>query len=271
MFSLNTFVLALLTLATLEENNRERTLIRILFPHFHGRRNRGKDVWQTLELNPIIFWYMTGEMPETLEAVVEKIYIEVTAPRHFPRAPRTDRRRPCILDVRNRVLLVFIWLRQYLKLHVLAYIFGISKSTVAEEIYHVVPILFVNYCHYIKWHSMPQWHQFLNKFPNFPNAVGMIDGTIHQVRRPSGPLQAEFYRRDKRCHFMSSQLIVDADGLIVLLVTGYSIDLLHLYNTFLLEENVHQYQFNKNIVIIWHCVRNHISRHFCTFTGYQAT
>lgn len=138
----------------------------------------------------------------------------------------------------------------------------------AEEIYHVVPILFVNYRHYIKWHSMPQWRQFLNKFPNFPNAVGMIDGTIHQVRRPSGPLQAEFYRGDKRCHFMSSQLIVDADGLIVLLVTGYSIDLLHLYNTFLLEENVHQYQFNKNIVIIWHCVRNHISRHFCTFTGF---
>lgn len=55
MFSLNTFVLALLALATLEENNR------------------GKDVWQTLELNPIIFWYMTGELPETLEAVVEKL------------------------------------------------------------------------------------------------------------------------------------------------------------------------------------------------------
>ena len=75
---------------------------------------------------------------------------------------------------------------------------------------------------------MQQWRQFLNTFPNFPNAVGMIDGTIHQIRRPSGPLQAEFYRGDKRCHFMSTEVIVDADDLIVLLVTGYSFDRLSL-------------------------------------------
>jgi len=80
-------------------------------------------VWQALQLNPVIFWYMTGETPENLEVVVAKIYGEVTLPRHWPRTPRTDRRHRCILDVRNRVLLVFIWLCQYLKLHVLAYIF----------------------------------------------------------------------------------------------------------------------------------------------------
>ena len=38
----------------------------------------------------------------------------------------TERRRRCILDVRNRALLVFIWLRRHLNLHVLAHIFGIS-------------------------------------------------------------------------------------------------------------------------------------------------
>ena len=88
----------------------------------------------------------------------------------------------------------------------------------------VVPILFTNYRRFIKWHSIRRWNQFLDTFPSFPNAVGMIDGTIHRIRRPSGPLQAEFYRGDKRCHFISSQIVVDADGLIVLLVTGYSIN-----------------------------------------------
>ena len=39
----------------------------------------------------------------------------------------------------------------------------ISKITVAEEIHHVVPILFVNFRHYIKWHSMQRWRQFLNQ------------------------------------------------------------------------------------------------------------
>lgn len=224
VFSLNALVLLLSALSFPVVRNRNTPLIRTLFPNFHGRRSRGRDVWQALQLNPVIFWYMTGETPETLEVVVAKIYGEVTLPRHWPRTPRTDRRRRCILDVRNRVLLVFIWLRQYLKLHVLAYIFCISKSTVAEEIYHVVPILFTNYRRFIKWHSIRRWNQFLDTFPSFPNAVGMIDGTIHRIRRPSGPLQAEFYRGDKRCHFISSQIVVDADGLIVLLVTGYSIN-----------------------------------------------
>lgn len=88
-------------------------------------------MWQVLQLSPVIFCHMTGETPETLEVVVlAKIYGQVTLPRHWPRTPQTDKKRRCILDVRNRVLLVFIWLRQYLKLHVLAYIFYISKSTV---------------------------------------------------------------------------------------------------------------------------------------------
>ena len=223
VLSVNALFLLLSALSAPEAHNTYTPLVRVLFPYFHGKRSRGRDVWQALQLNPVIFWYMTGETPETLEEVVEKIYREVTLPRHWPRTPRTDRRRRCILDVPNRVLLVFIWFRQYLKLHVLAYVFDISKSTVAEEIYHVVPILFTNYNRYIKWHSIRQWNQFLDTFPSFPNAVGMIDGTIHRIRRPSGPIQAEFYRGDKRCHFISSQIVVDADGLIVLLVAGYSI------------------------------------------------
>lgn len=126
---------------------RSGTVINQLFPDFRGIRNRGKDVWQILEFNPIVFWYMTGE---TAEAMVEKVYLDVTAPRHLPHTPKTDKRRRCILDARNRALLVIIWLRQYLKLHVLAHMCQISKSTVAEEIiYHIVPVLILNFRHYM--------------------------------------------------------------------------------------------------------------------------
>ena len=215
--SLNTLAMLVTVLALLDAN---RTLINKLFPNFRGLRNIGRDVWAYLEMNLVNFWYFTGETPESLAVLVDKIYIDVTKPRHLPRTPLTDRRRRCILDVRNRVLLAFIWLRQYPKLHVLAYMFGISKSSVAEEIYHIIPILFINYRHYISWHNLNQWRSFLDTFSAFPNAVGMIDGTIHRVRRPSGLLQADFYRGDKRCHFMTTQIVIDADGLIVLLVSG---------------------------------------------------
>jgi len=160
------------------------------------------------------------ETPETLSALVERIRFQVSEPRRLPRPPISGRRRQCLLDVRNRVLLVMIWLRQYLKLHVLANIFGISKSTVAEEIYHIVPILYNSYQHYISWPNMRKWNTLLNEWPNFPSIVGMIDATVHRIRRPSGPMQVEFYRGDKKFHFMTTQIVVDNDGLIVLLVTG---------------------------------------------------
>ncbi|KAL9978538.1 hypothetical protein ACROYT_G016065 [Oculina patagonica] len=144
---MNTFLILLPLLALF--NQRNNGLIGRLFPHFRGIRNHGRDVWAVLERNPHIFWYCTGETPESLETVVENIFADVTSPRHLPTVPTSNRRRRCLLDVRNRVLLGFIWMRQYLKIHVLAFIFGISKSTVAEEIYHIVPILYVRYRHYI--------------------------------------------------------------------------------------------------------------------------
>ena len=209
----------LLTTLAFNEDARPRFINR-LFPNLHGQRNRGRDVWEVLERNPHIFWYATGVTPQTLEVMVDQIRYDVAAPRHLPRTPRSNRRRRCLLDVRNRVLLIIIWLRQYLKIHFLAHLFYISKSTVAEEIYHIVPILFVHYKHYITWHNVNRWRKFLGAFLHFPNAVGMIDGTIRRIRRPSTGRQADFYRGDKRCHFMSTQLVVDADGMIVLLATG---------------------------------------------------
>ena len=60
VFSLNALVLLLSALSFSVVRNRSAPLIRSLFPTCHERRSRGRDVWQALELNPIIFWYVTG-------------------------------------------------------------------------------------------------------------------------------------------------------------------------------------------------------------------
>ena len=112
--------------------------------------------------------YATGETLVTLSVIVDRIQFDVGALRHLPRAPISNRRRRCLLDERNRVFLVITWLRQYLKLHILAYVFNISKSTVAEEIYHIIPIIFVNYRHYISWHTLRKWQEFLDRYPSIP-------------------------------------------------------------------------------------------------------
>ena len=51
----------------------------------------------------------------------------------------------------------------------------------------------------------------LRHIPELSKHCGLIDGTIHRIRCPYGPLQAKFYCGDKRCHFISSQIVVDAD------------------------------------------------------------
>ena len=94
-------------------------------------------------LNKIhVFCYVTGETVVTLSVVVNKIRADVGVPRHLPHTPISNRCCRCLLDERNRVLVVTL-IHQYLKLHVLVYIFNISKSKVAEEIY-IVLIIFVN-------------------------------------------------------------------------------------------------------------------------------
>lgn len=196
------------------------TLLQLLFRGAVFSRNYGRDIWQKLEKDPRKFWYATGDTIISLDRVVQAVAAEVVKPRMLPRMPISGRRRSCILDVKNRVILVVIWLRNYPTYYSLASLFGISKSTVQEEIYHVVPILFLQFRNLITWHNLRQWSSFLGHWRNFPNAVGIVDATIHRIRRPSGRRQGEFYRGDKKTHFMSTQLIVDADGMIVMLISG---------------------------------------------------
>lgn len=182
-------------------------LIQLLFPRLRFYRNVGIDVWSKFQQVPRRFWYLTAETPATLDSVVQRVAPDVTKPRMFPRIPISNRRRSCILDVRNRVLLVTIWLRIYPTYHTLASMFQISKSTVHEEIYHIVPILFLHFRRFLTWHNLRQWSTFVGQWKNYPNAVGCIDATIHRIRRPTGRLQTEFYRGDKKKHFISTQMI----------------------------------------------------------------
>ena len=121
---------------------RKQTLLLRLFQNLEAREIRVE--MYGVYLNKIhIFCYGTGETVVALSVMVNKIRVDVGAPRHLPHTPISKRRRRCLLNERNRLLLVMV-IHQYLKLHVLVYIFNISKSKVAEEIY-IVPIIFVNY------------------------------------------------------------------------------------------------------------------------------
>ena len=115
------------TLTILANTDRSGTLRNQLFPNFRGIRNRRRDVWQILELNPIVFWYMTGENSGDGRSHRGKKFILTLLLRSTGHA-----RQEQTGDVAAFSTFI-IWLRQYLKLHVLAHMFQTSKSTVTEE------------------------------------------------------------------------------------------------------------------------------------------
>lgn len=56
---------------------------------------------------------------------------------------------------------------------------------------------------------------------SFPDAVGCIDGTPHEIYRPEVEPQWEFYSGHRHYHLMNTQLIVDSLGNIVFLQAGF--------------------------------------------------
>ena len=106
----------------------------ILRRHYNGNRGLvhiNPSVWNKLAINPEYFWLLfTGETPRSLMNVVEQIGHDIEM-----------RVRNC-WHPRRRVLMTFIWLRQYLTLCNLGSIFGVSASTLCGNLYTILPIIY---------------------------------------------------------------------------------------------------------------------------------
>ena len=71
------------------------------------------------------------------------------------RQPRV-RNCPFTLDVRNRVLLVLIWLRMYPEVTVLSAIIMVSLPTVQREIRYLLPMLWAYFRQMVQWPNADQ-------------------------------------------------------------------------------------------------------------------
>jgi len=199
------------------------SILRALFPDYHGHRNTPRDVWNHLVERPPFFFYLTGLTPDILQAICDQVEYDVRQPRnvrgkYLDGAPREP--RECGLDPRNRVLMVFIWMRQYPTVHLLGELFGIDKTTVSDDVHHIIPILKRYLGDWIQWPSAARMAQLQGTLEDFPDVIGAVDATIHPVWKPLVN-QGEYWRGDKRRHCFLSQVVTDLDGFIINLETGY--------------------------------------------------
>lgn len=194
-------------------------IMQRLDPDFHGFEFRGRDVFTTIENQRYLFWLNTGELPETLNDITRRISPELS--RLNWRGGVRRRRRSGKLNNTNKVLLTFLWLRKYPCIDTLALLFDVSRATVSCVIYSVVPILWRFFSNEVVWPSIAEWNVMRGKWRTFPDAVGCIDGTPHEIYRPKVEPQAQFYSGHRHYHLMNTQLVVDNCGNIVFLQAGF--------------------------------------------------
>jgi len=172
--------------------------------------------WPRLAARRSLFWWMTGFVPETLQEIVQEVAHDVRQPRN----PAAHGIQETELSVRNRVLMAFIWMRQYPTVIHLAEMFGVDKATVSLEIHHVIPILRFHLQNEIVWMSMEEAQVLRGSWPSFPNAVFALDATIHPVWKPLIH-QSWYYRGDKKRHCLITQIIVSPAGVVINMEAGY--------------------------------------------------
>ena len=123
---------------------------------------------------------------------------------------------------RNRLLLAIIWLRGYATYAALAFMYGVSLSTIHNVLHQIIPILHAHLVpRFIRWPSNAAWNSMRGLVSGFDMAVGYVDGTPFRISRPTGAIQHLFYRGDKHFHFQNWLLVVDAHGYFVYSQPGF--------------------------------------------------
>ena len=191
----------------------------VVFPNFVASHFMGRDVYRDLERCEHLFWNLTGESLESFRHIVEGV-APVMANYTRRRQPRV-RHCPFMLDVRNRLLLVLIWLRMYPEASVLSAMFMVSATTVQREIRYVLPMLWAHFREQVQWPNVEEWLQMANGWEMFPGDVAVIDGTRHRIQRPQTEPQQQFYSGHCGYHNFSTQIIMDNRGNIVFIQSGF--------------------------------------------------
>ena len=105
------FLYVLSSLSTPPQNEQMLPFMQRLDQEFRGYIFRGADLFNRIQNQRYLFWLNTGELPETLEHIVDQITCTLS---RITWCGTVRQRRRNILNTKNEVLLTFIWLRKYI-------------------------------------------------------------------------------------------------------------------------------------------------------------
>lgn len=215
------FVLLLTTLQPPLDDGRFPLQQRLL-PDFHGCTFYGRDVFSLISGQLWLFWGNTGETPGSFLRLALDLLPSLSSLTACGQ-PRITQRRQKITLI-NQVLLTIIWLRKYPHVDTLSLWFDIDPSSVVCIVYKVLPELWRSFQNQISWPTLPEWRNLMGNWEEFPNVVGVIDTTQHEIYRPLIELiepQRPFYKGYRHYHCMNTQLVIDSEGHIRFVQAGF--------------------------------------------------
>lgn len=191
----------------------------ILFADFHGYNFRGRDVFAMISQQRYLFWLNTGETPESFLRITGQVAPQLSIITREGNLSRRIRRYK--LSIVNRVLLVFMWARKYPHLDSLALLFDVSPQTVQALLYQGILVLWRYFRQIVTWPNIREWNSMRNTWDKFPNALGCIDVTPHEIYMPSTEQQRDFYSGHRHFHLLNTQQVCDNRGHIRFIQAGF--------------------------------------------------
>jgi hypothetical protein len=127
-----------------------------------------------------------------------------------------------LVDDRNLVALVLIYLRSYPKIRGLAAQFGVSKSTISKELRRVLPVFVRHFTDEIAWPCQAARAALRGTFPHVPAAFAAIDTTTHKAQRTLAAGDASLSYSGHTKQFQTkTQIVSTAGGMILHLQPGF--------------------------------------------------
>ena len=190
-----------------------------LFENFHGQEFSGRDVFSPISGQAHLFWRNTAETP----ASFVKLATDVLPSLFQLTLDGLPRRRRQKINGINQILLVLMWLRKYLHVDTYALWFDIDidPTSFIRIIHRTVPELWRYLHNQIRWPNLLEWQNLIGNWSEFPNAVGAIDTTPHEIYCPLTEPQRPFYSGHRHYHCMNTQLVIDNEGRIPFLQVGF--------------------------------------------------
>jgi len=172
--------------------------------------------YEYLSQHPTVFQKCTGltvALFDQLADDMQPLYLEAEERRlsNRPRQRAIGAGHPFELGLRDQVLLTVIWLRLYPIHEVLAYLFGVSDSTVSRLMERVLPILEQSGRDGMRLPDpgKKRRRQLPDLLTDIPELTVIVDSFEQRVQR--APNDDSHYSGKKKQHTLKSQLAVDGD------------------------------------------------------------